>query len=115
VAALDDDLDTPTALRIARETLRAALPPDERRWLVLDMDFVLGLDLDLAGLRAGRAGVRTGDEELPDGARSLLDARTAARAGREWATADRLRDDLADLGVEPIDRADGTSDWRRRR
>jgi hypothetical protein len=27
--------------------------------------------------------------------------------------ADRLRDELRDLEIEPIDRADGTSDWRR--
>src|SRR5690606_29495226 len=46
VAALDDDLDLPTALAVVRETVRAALPADERRWLVLDADFVLGLDLD---------------------------------------------------------------------
>src|SRR6185503_10469341 len=48
VDAVDGDLDTPTALRIAREVLRSPLPADERRWLVLDMDFVLGLDLHLA-------------------------------------------------------------------
>jgi cysteinyl-tRNA synthetase len=112
-AAIDDDLDTATALRIARATLRADLPAEERRWLVLDMDFVLGLDLDLGAGEAPRTRVRTGDEELPGGARSLLDARTAARAGRDWASADRLRAELRDLGIEPIDRADGTTDWRR--
>src|SRR6476661_4863162 len=46
VAALDDDLDLPTALAVARETLRSDLPAEERRWLVLDADAVLGLDLD---------------------------------------------------------------------
>ena len=46
VAAIDDDLDLPTALAVVRETVRADLPADERRWLVLDADLVLGLDLD---------------------------------------------------------------------
>jgi cysteinyl-tRNA synthetase len=39
-------------------------------------------------------------------------ARASARAARDYATADRLRDELRGLGVEPIDRPDGTSDWR---
>ncbi|HJW21184.1 MAG TPA: hypothetical protein VJ506_02015, partial [Candidatus Limnocylindrales bacterium] len=50
--------------------------------------------------------------ELSAGAERLMSARAAARAERDFATADRLRDELRDLGVEPIDRADGTSDWR---
>jgi cysteinyl-tRNA synthetase len=50
--------------------------------------------------------------ELPAGARELLEARSRARADLDWATADRLRDELRELHIEPIDRADGTSDWR---
>ena len=47
VAAIDDDLDLPTALAVVREALRTPdLAADERRWLVLDADLVLGLDLD---------------------------------------------------------------------
>src|SRR5204863_1869736 len=45
VAALDDDLDLPRALALVREILRSRLSPDERRWLILDADLVLGLDL----------------------------------------------------------------------
>jgi cysteinyl-tRNA synthetase len=112
-AAIDDDLDTPAALRIARETLRAPIPADERRWLVLDMDFVLGLDLHEAMPTVpGTPGAESG-EPLPGGALELLSARTAARAARDWAEADRLRGALRELGVEPIDRPDGGSDWRR--
>jgi cysteinyl-tRNA synthetase len=111
VAAIDDDLDMPTALRVTRETMRADLPPDERRWLVLDFDAVLGLDLD-----RDIPGAETGDQPaastFPDAATSLITARIAARAARDWATADRLRDELRALGVEVLDRADGTSEAR---
>jgi cysteinyl-tRNA synthetase len=114
VAAMDDDLDMPAALRIARATLRAtALSPDERRWLVLDFDFVLGLDLDRSVPRAvGASGAGT-IATLSAETVELLEQRTRARANRDYAEADRLRDALRDLGIEPIDRADGTSDWRR--
>jgi cysteinyl-tRNA synthetase len=50
---------------------------------------------------------------LPSGAAELLAARSLARANQDWAAADRLRGELHELGVEPIDRADGSSDWRR--
>jgi cysteinyl-tRNA synthetase len=104
VGAIDDDLDFPTALRIAREALRAPLPADERRWLLLDWDVVLGLDLHRTWEAA--------PDHLPAGAAALLESRAAARAAHAFGEADRIRDALRALGVEPIDRADGSSDWR---
>jgi cyanophycinase-like exopeptidase len=43
----------------------------------------------------------------------LLEARSALRDARQWALADRLRDGLADLGIEVQDTPDGTV-WARR-
>ena len=113
-AAIDDDLDTPIALRIARETLRAPIPEDERAWLVLDMDFVLGLDLDraVASTALPEPGPGAAPDALPKAAAALLAARTAARAAQDWAVADRLRDELRALDVEVVDLPDGTSETR---
>ena len=109
VGAIDDDLDMPTALRLARQTTTDdELPADERRWLVLDFDAVLGLDLDRVWTSDG-----AGTAELPAGAERLLEARATARAARDFGEADRLREELRSLGVEPIDHADGTTGWRR--
>jgi cysteinyl-tRNA synthetase len=106
VDAIDDDLDLPTALRVTRQALNdRRLSNEERRWLVLDHDWVLGLDLDR---------VWTTERRLPTGAEALLRDRAAARKAGDFAAADRLRAELRALGVEPIDRSDGTSDWRRR-
>ncbi|HET9853190.1 MAG TPA: cysteine--tRNA ligase [Candidatus Limnocylindrales bacterium] len=113
VAAIDDDLDTPTALRLAREVLRADLPADERRWLVLDFDTVLGLDLhrpeDARSLPVAASGAG-GAAALPEGAAALLVRRSNARAAGDYATADRLRAELRALGVTITDRPDGTSE-----
>ena len=106
VAALDDDLDLPVALSVVREALRAALPDDEKRWLVLDADGVLGLDLD-------HAWATDVDTPLPDGADTLITERSAARAAHDYARADALRAELAVLGVDVIDRPDGTTEARR--
>ncbi|HEX5589569.1 MAG TPA: hypothetical protein VFX65_04700 [Candidatus Limnocylindrales bacterium] len=105
VAAIDDDLDLPAALATVQAVLRSGLDPDERRWLVLDADAVLGLDLH----RAAAAGPTSSTEPR---VATLLEARARARADRDWAEADRLRDELRSIGVEPEDRADGSSGSR---
>jgi cysteinyl-tRNA synthetase len=45
----------------------------------------------------------------PDEARRLADERAAARARRDWGTADRLRDELRALGWEAVDSAAGST------
>jgi cysteinyl-tRNA synthetase len=101
VAAIDDDLDLPVALALLREILRAPLSEDERRWLILDADVVLGLDLDRTWIPA--------DEAVPSEVAALLDARGAARRSREWARADALRDEIAALGWTVVDGSEGST------
>jgi hypothetical protein len=110
VAAIDDDLDMPVALALQREILRAPLPADERRWLVLDADMVLGLDLH----RVWEGEVTAREEApIPADVQALADARTAARAERDWARADALRGELEALGWVVVDGPDGSRLRRR--
>ena len=110
VAALDDDLDLPIALASVREMLRADLPADERRWLVLDADAVLGLDLhrvwDTHATEAAAAVV-------PDDVRRLVADRDAARAGGDYARADALRLELTEQGWNVVDGPAGSTARRR--
>ena len=110
VAAVDDDLDMPVALALLREILRAPLSADERRWLILDADAVLGLDLHRAWEVAAEANV---DGAIPDEVQTLADARTTARAERDWARADALRDELETRGWVVIDGPEGSRLERR--
>jgi cysteinyl-tRNA synthetase len=104
VSAIDDDLDLPTALALVREVLRSPLSEDERRWLVLDADFVLGLDLDRVWLAKG------GDspDRIPAPIQARIDERSQARSARDYARADALRDELAGLGWDVVDEPEGT-------
>jgi len=109
-AALDDDLNISAALaalfdlvrelnrRIAERSLSTA---DAGRALgsLRDLDRVLAILPDEAA-------------DLPPGAADLLSARGGARANRDWATSDRLRDELATLGVVVEDTPDGQR-WKR--
>ena len=109
-AALDDDLNVSAALaalfdlvrevnrRIAERSLSTA---DAARALTTLRD----LDRILAILPDEGPG-------LPPGAAELLEAREAARANRDWATSDRLRDELAALDVAVEDTHDGQR-WKR--
>jgi cysteinyl-tRNA synthetase len=105
-AAIDDDLDTPRALAILGELEGdAAVGPAERFRAIAGFDRILALDL---------AGAAAAEAELPPGAGELIEQRERARADRDWAAADRLRDELAEIGVEVVDTRSGTQ-WRLRR
>jgi len=109
--ALDDDLNISAALAAVfdlvrdmnrRIEARSLSTDDARRALdaLRDLDRVLGVLED-----ASEDGL---DPEL----QALLDQRAAARASRDWAASDRLRDELADRGVAVEDTRDGQR-WRR--
>jgi cysteinyl-tRNA synthetase len=55
-----------------------------------------------------RTGARDPAEVVAPFVDAVVDARTRARAARDWATADALRDRLAEAGVELRDGGDGT-------
>jgi cysteinyl-tRNA synthetase len=108
-AALDDDLNVSKALAalfdLVRDTNRRIA---DRRLSTSDAGRILELLRDLDRV----LGVLTeASEALPAGAAALLEARAAARAGRDWAGSDRLRDELATLGVAVEDTRDGQR-WR---
>ncbi len=100
VEAISDDLGLPAALAEAHAvagTEDLTLP--QRRALLLDFDRVLGLSLETPAEEA--------ISELPDGAAALLARRAAARAARDFATSDALREELAAMGVEVRDTPEG--------
>ena len=109
-AALDDDLNISAALAAVFDLVREinrridgrALSTDDAvsvtEWLRAT-DAVLGVLPDEA------------DDVEPE-LRVLLEERVTARAARDWAASDRLRDELATRGIAVEDTRDGQR-WRR--
>jgi cysteinyl-tRNA synthetase len=101
-AALADDFRTPEALAavwdwVRESNRRGGVGSDDLR----EMLSVLGLDNLLDTARDGAGGG-------PDaGAQALLERREQARAARDWAEADRIRDELAAQGWQVRDSASG--------
>jgi cysteinyl-tRNA synthetase len=87
-AALDDDFNTPDALAVFHGWRAAGATDDLRR------------GLELFGIRPARW-------EAPDGVRELAEARQTARRDRNFADADRLREEIEAAGWEVRDVADG--------
>jgi cysteinyl-tRNA synthetase len=109
--ALDDDLNVSAALAAMFELVRDLNRRIEARSLstgdaataleaLRDLDRVLGVLPESA------------EETLEPELQAMLDERAAARAARDWAASDRLRDELADRGVAVEDTRDGQR-WRR--
>ena len=54
----------------------------------------------------------SGDDDLATKVEALITARNQARADRDWAEADRIRDEIAGLGLAIKDGPEGTT-WSR--
>ena len=66
---------------------------------------------DILGLRDEKAaGAASGRDYVTPLVEMLLDERLKARAAKDWAASDRIRDGLAAAGIRVKDRKDGT-DW----
>ena len=106
-AALADDLNAPRAMAVVWEVARSdALSEVDRRDLLRRFEPVLGL-------RLGEAGSDEEPSEADPRIDALLAEREAARAAKDWASADRIRDALAAEGIEIVDSPEGPR-WRRR-
>jgi cysteinyl-tRNA synthetase len=109
-AALDDDLNISAALAVVFDLVRdlnrridgrvlSTTDADRALAVIRSFDEVLGV-------------LPAADEDLDEESRRMLDERATARANRDWAASDRLRDALAERGVAVEDTRDGQR-WRR--
>jgi len=98
--ALGEDLNTPRALAELWLLLKDSnMHPKHKLNTVLEMDRVLGLNLASAEV----------SKAAPSGElRELLGRRRMAREAKDWATADRIRDTLLELGWKVSDQQNGS-------
>jgi cysteinyl-tRNA synthetase len=116
LAAFDEaiaaDLMLPKALPMLEDVVaNKALPADDRLRLVATMDLVLGLNLmtlERADLRLRPVAAATDEAAIE----ARLADRQAARAAKDFATSDAIRDTLSASGVELMDGDALRWDWR---
>jgi cysteinyl-tRNA synthetase len=110
-SALADDLNTPEGLAALFTLITDLNAQDDRAALTRDeRDAVLAfLDETDALFACWPHEEQHADAEVE----ALIEARKAAKAAKDWAEADRIRDRIKALGIVLEDRKDGTVSWRR--
>lgn len=111
-SAMSDDLNTAVALTALEDAL-AVKKVDQavKRAVIAEMDAVLGLNLfglTRPDLRIRPKDVTISETEIED----ALGRRKAARAEKDFATSDAIRDELVGQGVEAMDGDPLGWEWR---
>lgn len=103
--AIFNDVAMPQALAIMWEAAKDSSINNATKWAILsEMDTVLGLKMDEMKEEAF-----VPDDEV----QALLDARKAARAAKDWAKSDEIRDALKAKGLTVKDLPDGSVEVKR--
>ena len=98
--AVASDLHMPGAVSVVNELVSSPdVPGPEKSALLRTWDLVLGLDLDREALEAW---------EPTHVMLARMAERDRARAAKDFATSDRIRDELSAMGLEVMDTPDGT-------
>ena len=128
ISAMNDDLNSSGALAVLFDLARPLrglanrldrgdqvdsaadeLASLRERWLLLqELAAVIGLREEVQDSPSAEDG---DDEASIDAA---VAARTAAKAAKNFAEADRIRDELTTQGIELIDKPGGITEWRRK-
>ena len=112
--ALDNDLNTSLAVTAVYDVLKYKTNDETKRYLLDRFDSVLGLDL----LKKADAEAAEDLKKQGDGTESdpeidaLVAARSEAKKAKNYAEADRIRDQLKEMGIEITDTPQGTT-WKR--
>ena len=110
--ALNGDLNTSLAVTAVYDVLKAKCSDATKLAALADFDRVLSLNLisaaDAVRKKQAEEEAANADPEID----ALVAARTEAKKAKNWAEADRIRDELKAMGVEIIDTPQGTK-WRK--
>ena len=109
VDVLSDDLNTPETLAQLHQAAKASsLEARKRFWKTLEV-------LGLSTFELMQQKELTSEADLPEDVQRLIFVRNAARAAKNWQESDRIRDELAAMGIALKDNKDGTTTWEVKR
>jgi cysteinyl-tRNA synthetase len=112
VGALNGDLNTSLTVTALYDVLKAKTNDATKLAAFADFDQVMSLNLlsaaDALRKKQAQEAVASSDPEID----ALVAERTAAKKAKDFATADRIRDELKARGIEIIDTPQGAK-WRK--
>ena len=104
-AAMDDDLNTADAIAALFDLVKYLNSANKEAWPKELYDVSIGLMRELGGV----LGIfhRQQEDTISERAKELIEQRKEARAQKDWAKADEIRDELLSLGIEVADTRQG--------
>ena len=112
VNALNGDLNTSVAVTALYDVLKAKCNDATKLALIADFDQVLSLNLLAAAEKYNQKKTEEEAASADPEIDALVAARTAAKKEKNFAEADRIRDELKARGIEIIDTPQGAK-WRK--
>ena len=112
VGALNGDLNTSLAVTAVYDVLKAKCNDATKLAVLEDFDRVLSLNLLKNAEKVRAENARKEAENADPEIDALVAARTEAKKAKNWAEADRIRDELKLKGIEIIDTPQGAK-WRK--
>lgn len=106
LAYINDDMNMPGAMSVVWEIARNAKKSIKFADLLLKFDKILGLDMKNAENYLVEF-KHEESEELPEEIKALVEERKQARAEKNWAKSDEIRDRIISLGYSIKDTKDG--------
>ncbi len=112
IEVVGNDLNTAMGVTALYDILKAKVPGATKLAVIGQLDQVLGLRLLDRADKVRTAQKETPAVETDPAIDALVAQRTEAKKAKNWAEADRIRDELKAMGVELIDTKEGTT-WKR--
>ena len=97
--SINDDLNMPVAMSIIWDIVKNPNKSKQLAKLLLDFDKVLGIDIE--------KDIKKETIEIPEEINILLEQRKEARANKDWALSDKIRDELKEKGYIVKDTKEG--------
>ncbi len=115
-AALNDDLNSPIAIAHLFDGVKMINSIKAGKEKISDIvlsdlkAFFNNVVFDVLGFKVEKADGSGGGEVLAGTVKLLLELRKNAKTNKDWGTADKIRDNLNEIGIEIKDTKDG-ADW----
>jgi cysteinyl-tRNA synthetase len=109
--AMDDDFNTPLALASLHELVKAINTARDNGANDEQLKSAQDTLRELTGVLGLRLQEKQGSSDADAEVNALIEERTEARAQKNWARSDEIRDQLKEMGVTIEDSKDGTT-WR---
>ncbi len=124
IKQMDNDINTPNGVTVVYDILKAQANDATKRAMLADVDQVLSLDLlrkadalreknaKAAAVQGAAFTVIAEDGTADEAVEALIRARAEAKKAKNFAEADRIRDELRAQGIELTDIPNGAK-WKR--